>query len=839
MYFKKIFNLLKTNNLPTKYINNCKHTKNNFIYFKQAFKRPESAPMSEKELNKSLQKIKQLQGAKKKVKYSPSTVTLQVLGSDARGATRCLYVSSDHSKYIFNCGEGTQRLAHENHLRLTKLDHIFFTTPTWQNIGGLPGLSLTIQDSGVSELTLHGPKGISEIYDAVKRFVYLTELNVTEASCEEKDVFQDLCMSVRYVHLKKSTPNNDPESNDKLDIDYSTDDNDDVDYYAHEHNKNGKRNYKIQNGKQPNSKIIKHEKKRVTRVTGCVAYICKLTDLVGSLNVEKCVDFGVPPGPLLGQLKSGKDITLENGNIVKSLDVVDPPSSGPVFIVLECPDEDYLQSLVNNEAFKNYQKNNDIQNEDDKNDLPRCIVHFTPENILRNPKYIDWMCKFPSETEHIIINDNNQCLNYIALHRIQHKLNLLHPEIFPIIQDEEQRVDTPYEEIDERLKDLKIHRGKTLNTFELRPLKGFKNSVIQINREADIKEAMDVDGFLDVLAELQTEINARSKFIESMDKFPKIVMLGTGSCVPNKVRNTSGILVRIDEETSILLDCGEGTKGQLVRFFGDESDNIIKSIKAIYISHLHADHHLGFLGVLQARKRLTDEKLFLLAPKQIESWIRLYHKKFEPFEDYINFVPNQGLLLTLESLPTDTKDELLQQLKLKKINTIGVLHCLHAFGISLTLKNERKIVYSGDTKPCPGLVTLGENCDLLIHEATMEDGLEHEARKKMHSTISQAISIGEQMKAKFILLTHFSQRYSKMPRIPEDDEKFNSNNIGIAFDNMQFNLAELTLLPLFYPALKLIFSEYCYQLETKAQRRLLKQQQQNEKLNLNIQHQKN
>lgn len=78
MYFKKIFNLLKTNNLPTKYISSYKHTKNNFIYFKQALKRPESAPMSEKELNKSLQKINQLQGAKKKVKYSPSTVTLQV-----------------------------------------------------------------------------------------------------------------------------------------------------------------------------------------------------------------------------------------------------------------------------------------------------------------------------------------------------------------------------------------------------------------------------------------------------------------------------------------------------------------------------------------------------------------------------------------------------------------------------------------------------------------------------------------------------------------------------------------------------------------------------------------
>lgn len=74
----------------------------------------------------------------------------------------------------------------------------------------------------------------------------------------------------------------------------------------------------------------------------------------------------------------------------------------------------------------------------------------------------------------------------------------------------------------------------------------------------------------------------------------------------------------------------------------------------------------------------------------------------------------------------------------------------------------------------------GMNSDLLIHEATMEDELSHEAIVKMHSTTSQAIDVGKRMNAKFILLTHFSQRYAKLPR-------FNDNftdNIGIAFDNM-------------------------------------------------------
>lgn len=47
------------------------------------------------------------------------------------------------------------------------------------------------------------------------------------------------------------------------------------------------------------------------------------------------------------------------------------------------------------------------------------------------------------------------------------------------------------------------------------------------------------------------------------------------------------------KDTCILLDVGEGTIGQIYRFYGAETDNIVKKIKAIYISHLHADHHIG------------------------------------------------------------------------------------------------------------------------------------------------------------------------------------------------------------------------------------------------------
>lgn len=64
------------------------------------------------------------------------------------------------SRYMFNCGECTQRLAHEHKVKLSRLDHIFITSKTWKNLGGLPGLSLTLQDVGVPNITLHGPEGL-------------------------------------------------------------------------------------------------------------------------------------------------------------------------------------------------------------------------------------------------------------------------------------------------------------------------------------------------------------------------------------------------------------------------------------------------------------------------------------------------------------------------------------------------------------------------------------------------------------------------------------------------------------------------------------------------------
>ena len=70
-------------------------------------------------------------------------------------------------------------------------------------------------------------------------------------------------------------------------------------------------------------------------------------------------------------------------------------------------------------------------------------------------------------------------------------------------------------------------------------------------------------------------------------------------------------------------------------------------------------------------------------------------------------------------------------------------------------------------------------------QATFEDALEAEALSKRHSLTREAVETGRQCGAYRTLLTHFSQRY---PKIPVFDASFASSTC-IAFDLMTVNLA--------------------------------------------------
>ncbi|XP_012246841.1 ribonuclease Z, mitochondrial isoform X1 [Bombus impatiens] len=703
---------------------------------------------------------------------------LKVLGSGAAGAPSCICLLTDHSNYIFNCGEGVQRLSQEHQCKLSKVGNIFVTYSSWKNLGGIPGSLLTAQASGVTEINIHGPEGFDDYIKAIKSFVHLPNLKITYPLIDESKPYKDNIMKVSYVHITKSLKDTKESSSDLVNEEYHI-------------NANHKRVIDEETNKQ-NTKT----EKRTKSGPHLICYICEVHPRRGKLLINKCIDFGVPPGPLLDTLKNGMDVTKPDGTIVRSKDVVEPDSPKTTFIVLECPTEEYLDPILNHPTFLKYQQTELTEEESEV----FCIFHFTPENIFTTQQYQDWLKKFSPNTEHIVLNNENTCMGSEAVYKNQYLLNMLHPEIFPLLNKD-------CFEKDKETQSNNVHRARTAQTLQIRPVPScLFNAEIYKEPKTYIDEVSQIPDFTNVLKELKIIINKKSAELNlgTILDYPRIVMLGTGCSVPNKVRNTSSILLQINKDCSILLDCGEGTLGQIIRFFGaSESLNILRTIKAVYISHIHADHHLGLMGLLLRRKEVTDEMLYLLTPKCMTPWLNYYNGQFESVVQQYILVHNGDLYLDSHKLSKYFEITLYNKLNINEINTIHVTHCKESYGIAITLQDNKKIVYSGDTIFCRNLIKLGQNCNLLIHEATIESGLEELAKSKLHSTTSEAIKAGKYMNAKFILLTHFSQRYSKIPFIPDKEA-----NVGIAYDNMEFRLPQLSLLPLFYPCIKVMFNEY-------------------------------
>lgn len=115
--------------------------------------------------------------------------------------------------------------------------------------------------------------------------------------------------------------------------------------------------------------------------------------------------------------------------------------------------------------------------------------------------------------------------------------------------------------------------------------------------------------------------------------------------------------------------------------------------QGIYVSHLHADHHIGLIGLLRERERLTQDPLYVFAPAHIAAWLQMYHKRFEPILHRIILISNSEFFMDIHA-PTDKKyRDMYKTLNLQAIRTVYVRHCPYSYGVSVTLNDGKKIVY--------------------------------------------------------------------------------------------------------------------------------------------------
>uniref|UniRef100_A0A4W6CVR8 Zinc phosphodiesterase ELAC protein 2 n=1 Tax=Lates calcarifer TaxID=8187 RepID=A0A4W6CVR8_LATCA len=606
------------------------------------------------------------------------------------------------------------RLLQEHKLKAAQLDNIFLTSLSWENVGGLSGMILTLKDTGVPECVLYGPPQ-RKYLNAIKTF------------SGPLDNIKLCALTLRFVSDVSLLPQ-------------------------------------------------LHPKK-------------------GNFLVTQAKELGLPVGtaaigPLVKALKAGESITFEGERccmkMIRPEQVCTPTDPGPVFIIGRIQTGGTEDPAV-------------------------LVVHMTPESVLNTDQYKQWMERFPSTTEHLILNQQVFTVHNVRSHKIQTQLNMIHPEIFPQLRS--YRTKEPQAALH-----VPNVRAECLLKFQLRPVMEWQRLVCP-----SVPPSLS-----DITLQLRAPPYCKSVILFSAagkgDKYPEVVFLGTGSALPMKIRNVSGTLVNISSTQSLLLDCGEGTFGQLCRHYGDDVDDALSKISTVFISHLHADHHTGLLNLLYQRERAMTtlgkefSPIYLIAPVQIMTWLNRYHDHCEEILSHINVVPNTFLTDDAEVPKQKTKSlikALLKKNDLTKFQTCGVRHCKNAFACSFTHQSGWKLAFSGDTMPCDAFVNIGKDATLLIHEATLEDGMEEEAVEKRHSTTSQAIGIGMRMNAEFIMLNHFSQRYAKIPLFSEDF----SDKVGISFDHMRIRFGDLKILPRLIPAVKTLFADDIEEMEERRERR--------------------
>jgi hypothetical protein len=79
---------------------------------------------------------------------------------------------------------------------------------------------------------------------------------------------------------------------------------------------------------------------------------------------------------------------------------------------------------------------------------------------------------------------------------------------------------------------------------------------------------------------------------------------------------------------TLLLGSGEGSLGQLQRRFGPAGcDALLRTLKVVWVSHMHADHHLGLSAILARRARVcSDEGVTIVGPSRLWEWLTSFER---------------------------------------------------------------------------------------------------------------------------------------------------------------------------------------------------------------------
>ena len=299
---------------------------------------------------------------------------------------------------------------------------------------------------------------------------------------------------------------------------------------------------------------------------------------------------------------------------------------------------------------------------------------------------------------------------------------------------------------------------------------------------------------------------------------PHVLFLGTGAAAPSKLRSCSALYVSLGGGQGagacrgLLLDAGEGALGklQLQCFAGQQQQptwqDRVAGLCAVWVSHMHADHHTGLLSLLWERWAAGAPPLLVAGPPALLPLLRMYSALIScelaaaggggggggdaaaegevrgccfryvecSSSGGVGAAASDGAVLAAmaQQQPLQQQQQHLQQplqpLSPVLFRSIPVDHCAHASGCALGLRcaatgSSVLLAYSGDTRPSAAFAAgvagaqdallaacwgAPPRAAVLVHEATFTSDRAGEAAAKRHSTVQGALGVGASLHAR-------------------------------------------------------------------------------------------
>lgn len=293
-----------------------------------------------------------------------------------------------------------------------------------------------------------------------------------------------------------------------------------------------------------------------------------------------------------------------------------------------------------------------------------------------------------------------------------------------------------------------------------------------------------------------------------------LTILGNNSAVPAFDRHPTSQVIS-HNGNNYLIDCGEGTQIQLLRYKIRRS-----KITHIFISHLHGDHYFGLIGLLNSLSLLGhNQPISLFAPAALQEILDIQLKVSDTTLGFeLNFHPIDGAAtlvdtpsISIKCFPTDHRipcfgfsfeeKRVPRKLIPEKAKAAGIPAMYYERLVRgedyIKKSGERipvetvtepslpgpKYAFCADTRYDESIIEHVKGFDLIYHESTYLHALAERARERYHSTSVQAAELAKKAAVKRLLLGHFSSKYALLDEF-EKEARTVFPNTDLALEGM-------------------------------------------------------